>query len=690
MPRSLLLILAASLASACSNAPDGPWPREPKAFPPVEATYPLPAMPERSPRNASYTIEARLDEAARELKGSLVLEWRNTSSVAVARFPFHLYWNAFRNNLSTSSRGEGPRAARFAKDRSFGYTQPARVVLLGAAETDLTPTLAYPGADGNPDDRTLFEVTTPAPVLPGESARFRVEWTSRVPHGSVGRAGFVNDYFFVVQWFPKIGVLRPDGTWSAHAFHSTTEFFADFGVYDVRLTLPARYVVGATGLETETKTNADGTLTRRFQQDDVHDFAWTACPRFLVREARFDEPGYPPVAIRLLLMPEHAELADRYLDATKIALRAYGTWTAPYPYPQVTVVDPAWFSASGGMEYPTLFTGGAQVWSPPAMQSPEGVTVHEAGHQFLYGLVATDEFEEAWLDEGFNQYLEDRAMDRAYGPRQFGRRYFGGTESRGRARGIPVLAPGVFEQLGDDHREELREHGREDPMVRRAFEYLHSPSYYLNTYDKPALVMQTLENHVGADTMDRILRTWARRYRFAHPTTRDFIATVNEVTGRDWSGFFAETFYSNGLCDYATDVRQEPARAPAGFLSDDASKFVAKASPAPEPAAWDVVVTIERRGEVTLPVEIRFEFEDGRRVDETWDGREPWKRFTFQDGKKLRRAVVDPGNKLAIDVNRANNEWRDEDGLARRAASKWSARYLFWIQTLLELHTVLG
>src|SRR5262245_36735846 len=109
MPRPLLLVLAASLASACSNAPDGPWPRDPQAFPPVEAAYPLPALPERSPRNASYTIEARLDDAAHEVKGSLVLEWRNTSSVPVDRLPFHLYWNAFRNNLSTSSRGEGPR-----------------------------------------------------------------------------------------------------------------------------------------------------------------------------------------------------------------------------------------------------------------------------------------------------------------------------------------------------------------------------------------------------------------------------------------------------------------------------------------------------------------------------------------------------------------------------------------------------
>ena len=146
-------------------------------------------------------------------------------------------------------------------------------------------------------------------------------------------------------------------------------------------------MIGATGRLESAKDNGDGTKTLRFVQEDVHDFAWTGSLRFLEKKATFDDPGYPPVAIRLLVQPEHEHLSDRYLEATKIALRAYGTWSAPYPYPQITVVDPAWRSGSGGMEYPTLFTGGANVFAPPALQSPESVTIHEAGHQFWYGLV---------------------------------------------------------------------------------------------------------------------------------------------------------------------------------------------------------------------------------------------------------------------------------------------------------------
>ena len=119
----------------------------------------------------------------------------------------------------------------------------------------------------------------------------------------------------------------------------------------------------------EKQDNADGTQTLRFEQEDVHDFTWTASRRYEDLRARFAEPGYPEVEIRLLLQPEHHFLKDRYFEATRIALRSYGAWSAPYPYPQITVVDPAWSSGAGGMEYPTLFTGGAFIWAPRELQS---------------------------------------------------------------------------------------------------------------------------------------------------------------------------------------------------------------------------------------------------------------------------------------------------------------------------------
>jgi hypothetical protein len=623
-----------------------------------------------------------------------VLEWRNVADVPLQSFPFHLYWNAFRNNLSTSARGDGRRAARAQQnERGFGYTQVRSVRLLGApdGETDLTATLRYLAPDdGNADDRTVMEVTTPAPVPPGGTARFAIDWTSRVPYGDVGRAGWVHDYHFIVQWFPKIGVFWK-GAWNAHQFHPWTEFFADYGVYDVSLTLPRGFVVGATGTLRERRENGDGTQTLRFVEEDVHDFAWTASRRFREKTGRFADPGYPPVEIRLLVQPEREHLSERYLEATRIALRSLGTWAVPYPYGHVTVVDPAWGSASGGMEYPTLFTGGASIWAPRALQSPESVTIHEAGHQFWYGLVATNEFEEAWLDEGLTSYHDEKAAQLALGPVGWSKRYFGlTTTSRGLRGGWPVVAPGVWIGRGENDVSALRSTGETDVMARPAWHYLNPSSYTLNSYGKPSLSLQTLEGLVGDETMTRIFRTYARRHAFTHPTTADFIAVVNEVTGQDYRWYFDQTWFSSERCDYAVSVRNQTRRRTEGYVEGPDGSLVRSEPPKPSPgasAASDGEVLLRRLGGVRLPVELLVQFADGRTATLTWDGQDRWKRLAYP-GARVTRAVVDPAGRIALDINRANNAWVDEQGVARRAARKWSARYLLWLQHLLELHTV--
>jgi hypothetical protein len=690
----LLVALALALPVVDANGPRHvPPPLPPPAGPEAPG---LPPLPEASPRNASYAIEARLVPETHTLTGSLVLDWKNTSDRALASFPFHLYWNAFRNNLSTHARGEGRRAPapRLKDERSFGWIEVKSVRLLGETEEDLTPTIRYLNEDGNADDRTVMEVRTASSIAPGASAHFRIEWESRIPHGSVGRAGWVHDYHFIVQWFPKIGVFW-NGRWNCHPFYTWTEFFADFGVYDVTLTLPRGFVVGASGRLESRADNPDGSESLRFVQEDVHDFAWTASRRFLERRARFEDPGYPPVEIRLLLQPEHAHLGDRYLEATRIALRTYGTWSAPYPYPQITVVDPAWGSASGGMEYPTLFTGGASVLSPPELQSPEGVTIHEAGHQFWYGLVANNEFEEAWLDEGFNSYMDAKASDHSLGPAGWGRRFFGFDSGRGRRAGWPFVAPGVQLSRGSESLPGLRQAGEADVMARKAWTYRDGGSYTLNSYGKPALVLQTLEGLLGEETMLRVLRTYARRHRFAHPTTEDFLAVVDEVTGGGWRWYFNETFFSADLCDYAVEVKSEPVRQPAGFFPGKAGTLAYQPPAREERRAeagkerHESRVTILRHGGVRLPVELRVEFEDGRVANERWNGRDRWYRFRYQGAKPV-RAVVDPGRRIAIDIDPSNNEWIADTRPARRAATKWAARYLFWLQNLLELHTLVG
>ena len=675
---------------------EGPLPPPVLAgLPSLEADYPLPPVPKESSRNANYTMDVRLDPEKHTIGGKLVLTWRNITDRPLDTFPFHLYWNAFRNNLSTSARegrASGSARRRAEDERDFAFIQVSSVRLLGDTESDLTPSLRYVQPDdANPDDRTVIEVKTPAPIAPGAEVLFAIDWTSLIPHGSVGRSGWVHDYHFIVQWFPKIGVFWK-GQWNAHQFHSASEFFADYGTYDVRLTLPRGFVVGATGRRAEAKDNGDGTETLHYIQEDVHDFAWTASRRFLEKTDRFADPGYPPVDIRLLVQPEHEHLAQRYIESTKTALRSYGAWSAPYPYAQITVVDPAWNSASGGMEYPTLLTGGTRYFAPEILHSPETVTVHEAGHQFWYGLVGNNEFEEAWLDEGFNTYHEEKATWLWRGPEGVGRSYFGPAGRRGGRTGFPVVAPGVFLGRGVGSLAGLRAGGTADLMARRAWEYKNRSSYGLNSYGKPALSLQTLEALLGDAMMTRILRTYARRYRFRHPTSQDFIDTVNEVTGQDWKWYFDATWFSSEVCDYAVTVRNERAPVVVGFRDGkDGSpeRVTAKDVKKEGEGPWDSEVEVERRGGVRMPVEVRVVFADGTSKDEAWDGQYRWTRLRYP-GRKVVAAYADPERKLAIDIDPSNNSWVEDKGEARRAACKWAARYMFWLQNLLELHTVLG
>ena len=154
--------------------------------------------------------------------------------------------------------------------------------------------------DGNKDDRTVMSVALPEPIGPGETLTIDIAFTAKIPR-PFARTGVIGNYFFIGQWFPKIGVLDADGKWNCHQFHVGTEFFSDFGVYDVRMTVPRGWPVAATGRQRERTDNPNGTTTHRYYQEDVHDFAWTTSPDFLEARERFEQPGLPPVDMRLLL-----------------------------------------------------------------------------------------------------------------------------------------------------------------------------------------------------------------------------------------------------------------------------------------------------------------------------------------------------------------------------------------------------
>jgi hypothetical protein len=622
---------------------------------------------------ASYDIKARLVPATRTIEATGTLAWKNDSETAVSELPFHLYMNAFKNNRTTFMKESGGlhRGFEAGKD-DWGRIDVRRIAIAGGA--DLTGTMAFLRPDdGNPDDQTVMQVTLPAPVGPGERIVLEIEFATRLPK-VFARSGYSGEFYMVGQWFPKIGVLR-NGAWECHQYHANSEYFADFGAYRVEITLPEKYVVGATGRRESERKNADGTKTLVHVQEDVHDFAWTACPDFIESRERFvlDDP---PVDTEMILLVHKAHLKsrDRYALALRRGIEFYSRSYGPYPYGTITLVDPApGAAAAGGMEYPTLFTAGTTSWMPAGVRMPEIVTIHEFGHGYWYGIVASDEFEEAWLDEGINSYSEVKAMEKYYG--------------EGRSM---IDCGGV--RIGDLAFQRLRVIGlgRFDPVLKDSWSYVSGASYATNVYAKAALMMLTLERWLGEDVMTRIMRTYYERWKFRHPTTEDFVLVAEEISGRDLAWFFDQTLNSSDKLDYAvSELSSREINEPLGLFDEKGAGPVVDATAgkaakaAAKPKAYRNVVVVARHGEWVFPQEVLVTFADGRKVRENWDGKDRWKRFVYEGPVKVVSAEVDPDRKLLLDVNLLNNSRTIEP--AGTPVRKASLGLLRWLQGLLSL-----
>jgi hypothetical protein len=610
--------------------------------------------PPQSPRNANYVIDARLDPSTRTIIGSEIVTWRNITARRADELQFHLYWNGWRDQRSTWLREAALGGTTYdRRSHEWARIDVTSIALFALhSGTNLTPHAKFIAPDdGNTDDRTVVAVPLPEPIPPGVTASFEVKWTAHVPR-TFARTGAIGNFFFIAQWFPKLGVLEDEG-WNCHQFHAGTEFFADYGVYDVRLTVPHGWTVGASGVERERRDNADRTTTHRYYQEDVHDFAWTTSPDYQERIARFEHPSLPPVDMRLLLQPEHLAQADRHFDATRYTLRYYGEWFGAYPYGHITIVDPAYQSGAGGMEYPTLFTAGTDWLVRPMVLTPEGVTIHEAGHQWWYGMVGSNEFEHAWMDEGLNSFSQARVED-YYRPSYLARRYFG-------------FVPYVFRDIAlsreiDRNRMELyRAFPNADTQAAPSYTYFPSRiARNAVTYAKTALWLNTLERYLGWPTLQRGMSTYFGRWRFKHPKPEDFFDALNHASGRDLGWFFDQTYRSSNTFDYGVDRLES---------TDENGQFRTS-------------VVVRRYGEAVFPVDVRVTFATGEQVDQVWDGRARWNLYTYDRPVRAASAQVDPDHVLLLDLNYTNNS----KTLAPRgpeAATKWSIRWMVWLQSFL-------
>ncbi len=606
---------------------------------------------------ARYDIEARLDPATHRLVGHERITYLNRSPDTLRRVAVHLRQNLYRADV--------------ARQESVPVTGGVTLQRVAASGTPLLRS-APDSVAGYTVDGTVAQLRLPKPLVPGDSVVLSIDWSHKVPPAPAdGKEGRDEGVYFMGYWYPQVAVYDDVHGWVAEPYTGQAEFYMGQADYDVRLTVPPHWLVGATGqlqnpeavlsarsqrrlrrarrtgevvpiVEKEERgtgaaTQADGpTATWHFRARSVRDFAWGTSDRYLwnatralvpppadrfpgdgtVREAS-SNPG-PGVATDTVMVhnfyrPTEAAAAwPRGAQFTRNAVEVLSrSLQQPYPYPSMTAMEGV--LRGGGMEYPMVTI--MQPWATPTKLA--GDLMHEVGHMWVPMEVGTNEKRHVWMDEGLTQFNTAQGMRTTHGPepRPSGR---ASDSERGQRRTYLSVARG----------------GEEVPLTRHGDRI--PPSVYFDLpYDKGAQVLKALRGLLGEASFRRAYRAFIDRWWGKHPQPYDFFNTVADVTDRDLSWFWHAWFHTTWTLDQAiASVR------PAG---DSTAITVANRGRAPMPARVAIARSdggIDRR---TIPVEVWLEGAARHTI-------------TVPRAPRIVRVELDPEEHFP-DLNRSNQTW---------------------------------
>lgn len=571
-----------------------------------------------SNRITEYHINVKLDEQEGTLSGSETLTWTHPGKKVVNELYLHLYPNAFESSETTFMKESGGKLRSDAMPKD-GWGAMELTEIRTTDGISLLHRVQYVQPDdGNPKDRTLARVRLPISVHGGETVTLKIKFTVKLPK-VFARMGKAGDFVMAGQWFPKLSVYEPAGTrgrategWNLHQYHGSSEFYSDFGIYSVMIDVPEDYTVAATGFPTKSTRDQNGRKLVHYYADDVHDFAWAASPNFIYAEEPFSSDTVPGVRIKLYLDPLHKDLKERYFYAAKVALANFSKWYGRYPYSTLSiVVPPADANGAGGMEYPTLVTSFGAKGDSPDYNELERTIIHEIAHQYFYGMIASNEFEEAWLDEGFASYAEDKLMAQEFTINP----------------PLPVQASIITSPAS---------------LTQPAWKYGSSDTYAQNAYYRGKLVLLNIEKQVGAKTMRRIMYSYSLKYRFKHPTTADFQRVVEQVTGRSWKEYFNQYVYSDQMTDFSVDrIQVHPVALSEG-------------------TAYESVVDISRKGANYPKITILLTFKDGHSLRKDWNVDNDTLQIKVQYKAPVDWVQIDPEYALTLENKHINNYLKAE------------------------------
>jgi hypothetical protein len=659
-----------------------------------------------SDRVVKYEIDATLDPKTHVIDGVEKLTWRNRSDRPVRAVYLHLYLNAFEGPGSTFFTEARQNALSFRSNVPLNDGEWGHIELTKVEQNGVPVPLRFVHPDNGPEtDRTVVRLDLPTPVPAGGSVTLDIAFHDQLPR-VIARTGYFGSFHMVAQWFPKIGVLELAGErgataprWNVHEFHMHSEFYADFGEYDVRMTVPKGFQVASAGEEQGAPVIKGDLVTHRFVQNDIHDFAWMTVDNFEPPlEAGYDGPGSPHVTVKVFYPAEYVASARRSLQATLDSLKWFSETLGPYPYRTSTcIVPPHNAMEAGGMEYQTIFTSeGFLSAEPDTLQgvAMDFVTIHEFGHGYFYGLLATNEFEEPFLDEGLNEFWDIRMMDAR------GQRVHVATPFLKLIGFDPSGSGFALQRIGGALDPHLA-----DPIGQNAWDRVSTRSYG-QVYSRTATVMRDLEARIGPGAIERAFREYYAKWHFRHPSTADLREALAEGSGQRATieQVFRQYVYGAQTIDDRIEslVSEEQVPAAGRILVDgkwvERTQDEVKKEIDAQRKAWRIAhpdakkgegpfpfrttVTVRRDG-ASVPQSLLVKFEDGSSESVRWDDEDRWRRFTFVKPIRAKSAEIDHGREHYLDYDKLNDGRTVEPD--RAASRRWGLDLSTFVEVIYAL-----
>lgn len=507
-------------------------------------------------QQVDYKIEVTLNDTSHSLQGFITMQYKNNSPNTLNVIYLHLWPNAYRNH-------ESALADQLLEngDPSFHFSKPSQRGFIDLLNFKVNAEACVWKYDSAGIEVAKLELNEP--LKSGESITIASPFRVKLPD-SYSRMGHVGQSYQITQWYPKPAVYDKEG-WHVFPYLDQGEFYSEFGSYDVSITLPKNYVVGATGdlqnadelkwltdLSDKTKTvesfdekdmkfpKSDSiSKTLRYLQKNIHDFAWFADKRYHVLKGEVELPvSKRKVTTWAMFTNEYAEYWKKSSEYLNDAIYYYSSWIGEYPYAQVTAVDGA-LSAGGGMEYPNVTVIGA-VSSDFAL---DDVITHEVGHNWFYGVLGTNERKYPWMDEGINSYYEHRYIDTKYPDRGLL-----DTRRTGFSKFLDIDQYKYRYLMDVGYQVSAREN-LDQPIgltSRKFTDY----NYGAIVYGKSMLSLTYLEMYLGKDVFDKVMKKYFETWKFKHPQPEDLRQLFKEETGKDLNWFFDDLVKTTKKIDY--------------------------------------------------------------------------------------------------------------------------------------------